>query len=361
MHTKTKIGVAALFIFGTLSTFMYLNPTDMKNVPPVPPAACTQAYEALFQENIADLSSCITDIREDTLTESTVAPKQNNVVLVFDASGSMAGAIEGERKIDIAKNAVRDFMAQLENTNTHVSLVVYGHYGDNTDAKKQLSCTGIEEVYPLGTIDESRVTDALAQFSPTGWTPIEGALRKAYTILEPYASDTHNNTVLLISDGIETCGGAPAAFVQHMRTTNTFVTANVIGFDVTEPESIELRKIAESGGGDYLSVSTKAALRDALKTYNAYLDSFDYRINRVSENLEDINTATAQHFACVQELETERAQMMLDMYASNAIEDVCVATVDELYSKEYVTRKEMLEKAFTHMMDDWAENRSGNQ
>lgn len=39
--------------------------------------------------------------------------KEVNVAILFDASGSMAGEVSGERKVDLAKGAVNDFVGQL--------------------------------------------------------------------------------------------------------------------------------------------------------------------------------------------------------------------------------------------------------
>lgn len=314
---------------------------------------CTNEFNELYAENKADLSQCSSAIRAGAFAGSEPTPKENNVVLIFDSSGSMAGRVGDERKIDMAKKAVEDFVTQLSGTNVRVSVVVYGHKGDNTDANKNASCAGIEELYTFGSAEGAKIERTLKSFEPTGWTPIADSLEKAYAILSPYNTEAYNNSIVLISDGIETCDGDPVAVVQDMKEKGLSVTANVIGFDVDDEANEQLSAIAESGDGSYFSAASQAELDFALQKQIDFMKKFDYRMQRVSENLQDINRATELHFGCVKALETERAEMLLDIYADERTSELCAEQVDDMYSEMYDTTNKSLWNSFSAMVQDF--------
>lgn len=316
-------------------------------------SSCEGEFNSLYGRHKADLDDCSVPIRDGEFEGKLPEPKQNNVVLIFDASGSMAGLSQGERKIDIAKDAVRNFVNQLEGTDVHMSVVVYGHKGDNTVSNKTLSCGGIEELYTLGEAYGSKITSTLSRFEPTGWTPIAEALIKARDILTPYNSEKYNNSIVLISDGIETCGGDPARVVEEMNTKGFSVTTNVIGFDVDAETAQQLKAVAMNGRGEYFDARTRADLDFALSKHTSYMEKFDYRMRRVSENLTDINTATERHFACVQALEVERAHMLLDIYADGRVTNACQEKVDDLYTRYYEEARGSLTASFDRLIQSF--------
>src|SRR5690606_26082789 len=80
-------------------------------------------------------------------------PKQVNVEIRLDASGRMAGGVSGGVKMDLAKEAIRDFVSKMPE-GTQVALRVYGHKGSNQQKDKELSCKSTEVVYPLGAYDK---------------------------------------------------------------------------------------------------------------------------------------------------------------------------------------------------------------
>lgn len=314
--------------------------------------ACVGDFETLYSKNKADLSSCSVLIRNAVAPEA-VTSKENNVVIVFDSSGSMEGKTDGTKKIDAAKSALADFAKSLQGSSVNVSMVVYGHKGDNSDTSKALSCKGIDIVYPFGKADVAKMTTALDSFSPKGWTPVEDALKKAYELLMPYNSEKYNNSVLLISDGIETCGGNPVAYVKSMKENGMNVTANVIGFDVDEEAAAQLRNIAGGTGGEYFDVRSRAELDRALSKHAEYMAKFDAKMKQVSQNLEDINTLTEKHFACVEALETERAHMLLDIYADKKVSASCAEKVDDMYTKKYDEANQTLWNSFNATIEEF--------
>ncbi|KFN01971.1 hypothetical protein [Bacillus clarus] len=101
-----------------------------------------------------------------------------NMEILLDASGSRAGKIDGKMKMNIAKEAIQQFVSNLPET-VNVSLRVYGHKGSNEEKDKELSCGAIENVYTLQKYNQSTFRKSLDGFQPVGWTPLAEAIKKS--------------------------------------------------------------------------------------------------------------------------------------------------------------------------------------
>ncbi|MFS8612900.1 MAG: VWA domain-containing protein, partial [Planifilum fulgidum] len=191
-------------------------------------------------------------------------PKQVNVEILLDASGSMAGQVSGGVKMDLAKEAIRDFVSKLPE-GTQVALRVYGHKGSNQQKDKELSCKSTEVVYPLGAYDESSFQKSLDKFRPTGWTPLAAAIEQAKSDLSGKTGEKVENIIYVVSDGIETCGGDPVKAAKELHQSEIQAIVNIIGFDVDNEGQRALKKVAEAGGGKYTTVNTGEDLRKHLE------------------------------------------------------------------------------------------------
>jgi len=311
------------------------------------PAGCEATYNQLLEANAFDFSKCEdTAIRSGQYAaEDTVA--KTNLVLVFDASGSMAGQVDGKAKIDIAKEAAKDFVDTIAGEGgINLSFVVYGHKGGNTEAEKATSCVGIEEVIPLGTVNATQAKQQIDSFSATGWTPIADSLLKAKNIL--LAKQAENNIILLVSDGEETCGGSPVSVVQSLKAGDPSITTSVIGFDVAGEDEAQLQSIANAGGGDYYSVKNALDLQEAFNQYNQMLDEADFTIGRVIEEVYDIGYVTNTYNQCMMGLKREQAAMMLDIHASELVGTECVTYADAMYTQRYNGLEQAILKQYTN-------------
>ena len=73
-----------------------------------------------------------------------------------------------------------------------------------------------------------------------------------------------HTTVVLISDGKETCNADPCAVVGQLRDQGIDIRVHVVGFDVDRAEREQLMCIAEAGGGEYFSADSTAELKESL-------------------------------------------------------------------------------------------------
>lgn len=212
------------------------------------------------------------------------------VLLMLDASGSMAARLGASTKMDAARSALTSFVEGL-GEDAQVALRVYGHTGDNTPAGKPASCRGTALVHAFAPLDAARFRSAVASFEPRGWTPIAAALEAAANDFPKQGGA--RNVVYLVSDGEETCGGDPAAAARALRESGIAVTVNVIGFGVDEKTAAQLRPIAAAGGGEYLAADTATALTEL---FNQRIRQASERFNcAVGEQSRAFNTTVATH------------------------------------------------------------------
>ncbi|MDD3444933.1 MAG: VWA domain-containing protein [Zavarzinia sp.] len=190
---------------------------------------------------------------------ATRAEARDKAILVLDASGSMWGQVDGKAKWTIAKDAVDALVAGWD-TNIDLGLTLYGH-------RAKGACDDIEDVIPVGPVDPAKFRAAVDKVSPKGKTPMTAAVKRAAEALK-YTEDAA--TVILVSDGEETCDLDPCAIATELEQKGVAFTAHVIGFDIRDPAAIEqLKCIAENTGGTFVEAHDAASLNDALATVAA--------------------------------------------------------------------------------------------
>jgi len=186
-------------------------------------------------------------------------PSRPSTMLVFDVSNSMWGQIDGVSKIEIARDVIGDMLKEWD-PDTDLGLIAYGH-------RKSGDCSDIENVIPVGRVDARSFADRVNGLTPRGKTPLTEAVREAADILN--YRDTAA-TVILVSDGLESCNADPCALAEELERGGVNFTAHVIGFDVGRiKDQRQLSCLAEKTGGLYLTAENADELTTALKTVAA--------------------------------------------------------------------------------------------
>ncbi len=232
---------------------------------------CFKKFQGFVENYGADYSKCLVDFdfKEDYcggFDPETQALSDVNVVVILDSSGSMAGEIGQQRKIDIAKKAVSDFLTKMPK-GVNTGLVVYGHKGSNYEADKALSCEGVEEVVKLGRNNSDNIITAMNFFSPKGWTPMANSLSFAKDIFSN-SGKIDKNYLILVSDGVESCDGNPVASAENLKLEIQGINLIVIGFAIDNQVNKILEEIAVAGGGSYLAANNSS---DISKAFNDQL------------------------------------------------------------------------------------------
>ena len=176
-------------------------------------------------------------------------------IIVLDASGSMWGQIDGRAKLEIAREALGSVLSGMDPT-TEIGLMAYGH-------REKGSCTDIELVVPPAAGSGQAIIDAANAMKFLGKTPLSDAVKLAAEELK-YTEEAA--TVILITDGIETCEADPCALGAALESAGINFTAHVVGFGLTEEEGQAVACLAENTGGKYIQASDAGTLVEALKT-----------------------------------------------------------------------------------------------
>ncbi len=174
------------------------------------------------------------------------------VQLVLDASGSMWGRVGDEPKIDVARGAVADMLDGWE-SGVELGLTVYGH-------RRKGDCSDIETLIPTGPANAAAFAEAIRGISPKGKTPLGASVRQAAKALRHHEDRA---AIVLVSDGLETCGEDPCAVAAELEASGVDFTVHVVGFDLEEAEGQALRCIAENTGGNFWLARDAAGLTDA--------------------------------------------------------------------------------------------------
>ena len=172
------------------------------------------------------------------LSFSALAEGQR-VILVLDASGSMWGQINGKAKMDIAKDVVGKVLSTWK-PEDDLGLVVYGH-------REKGSCTDIETVWQPAPLNIDEYMAPVIALSPKGKTPMTKAVRQAAEALK-YTEQ--KSTVILVSDGLETCGEDPCAVARELEKSGVALTVHTVGFGLDDKGAVaQLKCMAEETGG----------------------------------------------------------------------------------------------------------------
>ena len=198
----------------------------------------------------------------------------SDAMIVFDGSGSMAemGFNDiNEPRIFEARRAMAQAIPEIA-LNRRLGLVVYGPNGVD-------ECTGVDVIFEPVADATRPILEAVNALEPAGSTPLTAAVRIAATTLE---YTTKPATIVLVTDGKETCGGQPCALAAELAADAHDTIVHVIGFkvrgtffswdreaenDYNAAESVS-RCLADRTGGTYTSAETldelTAALRETL-------------------------------------------------------------------------------------------------
>jgi len=183
------------------------------------------------------------------------------LMIVMDASGSMRGDDgTGHSKLDGAKAALKQAVAGLPD-GAIAGLLVYGARTPNTESARAAGCQDAEVVVPPAPVDRDRMTAAIDGFAASGFTPIGRALQDATTALP----SSGPRTVLLVSDGLDTCAPPdPCAVAGQLAKAGVELRVETVGFQVDNDARAQLECIARAGGGQYSDAADPDALAKRL-------------------------------------------------------------------------------------------------
>ena len=146
------------------------------------------------------------------------------ILFVFDASQSMFGRWQSDTKFNIATRLLSGLLDSLRTIpDLELALRVYGHM--KPFPPQDCSDTRLE--VPFGKDNIARIKHVLKTISPNGTTPIAYSLSLATKDFTP--CDNCRNVIILITDGMEECGGDPCAVSAELQQKGITLKPFIVG------------------------------------------------------------------------------------------------------------------------------------
>ena len=229
-------------------------------------SSCHRLTAALLSAAIASVAFSA------TRAEDSHIGCNKDAMLVFDASGSMASM--GYNGLDVprifeARDALRATLPQVAPFR-RLGLLIYGP-GPND------ACSNVDLRFEPIPDAAAPILAEVDRIQPEGDTPLTTAVDKA---AEVFLKQERPGVVVLVTDGRETCGGAPCALAEDLVESGGDLTVHVIGFKIRgenfDPKhfgtggfekggEIKARCLADMTGGIYVSAEDTGELIDALQ------------------------------------------------------------------------------------------------
>ncbi|MDB5262961.1 MAG: hypothetical protein JWQ14_2242 [Adhaeribacter sp.] len=169
--------------------------------------------------------TCIGNITGQAQTNARPElPKKTRILFLLDMSGSMLAKWENRTRTEVAKNLLSKLVDSLQQyQNLELGLRVYGHLY----ARESNNCQDSKLEVPFAEGNEKQIITKLKGIIPKGNTPITYSLTQA---ANDFPTDKYaRNVIIMITDGLESCGGDPCAASLALQKKRIFLRPFVIG------------------------------------------------------------------------------------------------------------------------------------
>jgi Ca-activated chloride channel family protein len=176
------------------------------------------------------------------------------ILFIFDASNSMWGDWQSDKKINIAHRVLSKMIDSLENYhNLELALRVYGHQKEF----QLYDCNDTRLEVPFSPDNFQKIKQKLKSIYPKGTTPIGLSLQAAENDF-PECSNCRN-IIVLITDGIEECKSDPCEISQALQRKGVILKPFIIGIGANFSAGLDC-------AGTYVDASSEMAFDNALST-----------------------------------------------------------------------------------------------
>ncbi len=184
------------------------------------------------------------------------------ILFLVDASLSMKDDLSRDgkdvQKMDAAKKVLQQAIQRIP-SDVNLALRVFGQF-----AAPGLECQASALLVPPGTGNRRTIIGKMRDIHPTGMTPLTYAIAQAAE--RDLARVVGKKTIILITDGEDTCGFDPCAYVQTLPSRGVNLKVDILGLDMKRAHAAraKLDCIAKSSGGKYFDNDTSAKLLESI-------------------------------------------------------------------------------------------------
>jgi len=220
---------------------------------------CLTRFAAVF---LALIIAC--NLSASRAGDAKPAPCNEDAMIVFDASGSMAGNVgqgigTAIPRIDEVRHALAEVLPSATKFR-RAGLISFG-------PGPYQQCTVHLDLEPTANAADP-IMRAVNALTPAGRPPLVSAMQQAADVLD-YRNKP--GLIVVVTDGEETCGGSPCDLGKELHAAAKQLTIDIIGYRLKgfswtgEHSILDAECLAEQNGGLYISAESKQDLIDALK------------------------------------------------------------------------------------------------
>ena len=203
--------------------------------------------------------------------EKEKPPPLTRILFVLDGSQSMYGRWQSDMKMNIAQNLLSNLLDSLKDVeNIQLALRVYGHQ----KTYPPQDCNDTRLVVPFADKNAMRIKNQLRYIKPKGTTPIAFALEQAAGDFPD--CDNCRNIIILITDGLEECGGDPCAVSRDLQKRGIALKPFVIGIGRNFREAFDcVGTYFDASSEEQFSKALDLVISQALNSTTAQVNLLD--------------------------------------------------------------------------------------
>ncbi|MCH2490814.1 MAG: VWA domain-containing protein [Flavobacteriales bacterium] len=175
------------------------------------------------------------------------------IIFIYDASGSMWGQLQGKSKMEIASEVLATSINELPE-NQQLGLVAYGH-------REKGDCRDVETLVSMDNRSKEKIASEVKAIKPLGKTPLAYS---AATVIDMLRKNGEQATIILITDGIESCDGNICDVVSEAKKEGIDFKLHIVGFGLKSNETEQLKCAAKAGDGNYYDAADAGGLSDVM-------------------------------------------------------------------------------------------------
>lgn len=164
---------------------------------------------------------------------------------------------QNESKWDMAVSTLSNLIDSFEavNKDFEIGIRVLGYQYPRTEHR----CDDSKLVIPFSKeLNFNKVNSVLSNLRPQGHTPLAYSIAQSEVDFPEDITALHS--IVLITDGLENCGGNPCEVSQRLKEKNIFITPYIIGLGIDSLESEKLECI-----GKFIDAKNKNVFRKVIQ------------------------------------------------------------------------------------------------
>lgn len=209
---------------------------------------------------------------------TVMAAEGDETLIILDQSASMLELYNGKPKIEYGKEAVRNILQSMpdsENVGFRTvgvhPLVMFQLITKNPNALCEATMLH-NEIMPN---NRQNINNSLIEIMPSGASPLQYTLQVA--INNDFYIGTRNKHIILVTDGYENCDGDPCMYIRREIMQRDDLKIDIVAIGVPPDERSQLECLSEASRGKLFDIETSEDIPPAVKKITGKLPDFNTR------------------------------------------------------------------------------------